>query len=133
MRMSAIAVLASLALAGAAMAAGEPPFAGAWKIVEVSGAAPPDVAKTDFKTLENGRIGTSVGCNRIIGGMKVDGERLTFGQMGATMMACPPPLDAVERSYLKALQEVRSWRMEGGTLAFLDAKGAALVKLERAK
>ena len=133
MRRSARPVLAALLLATAAFAAGDPPFAGAWKIVEVSGGAPPDIEKTDFKTLEKGRVGTSVGCNRIVGGMTVDGGRLAFSQMAATMMACPAPLDAVERSYLDALQEARSWRMEGGTLTFLDAKGAALVKLERAK
>ncbi len=53
--------------------------------------------------------------------------------MAATRMACPPPLDAVERQYLSALQSVRAYRLEGSTLVFLGAAGDALVTLEREK
>jgi heat shock protein HslJ len=133
MRWLVVAALASCLSCAVAFAAEPPPFAGSWRIVEIGGSPVPDVAKTDFKTLEDGRVGTSVGCNRIAGGMKVEGGTLTFGQMAATMMACPPPLDGVERGYLKALDSVRSWRMEGEALAFVGADGAVLVRLERAK
>ena len=53
--------------------------------------------------------------------------------MAATRMACPPPLDAIERQYLAALQEARAYRLEGSTLLFLSAAGDALVTLEREK
>jgi heat shock protein HslJ len=132
MRIAAFAI-AFLGLTGAAWAADEPPFAGAWRIVAVSGAESFDAAKTDFSAGKDGHVGSSIGCNRIIGGMKLDGEHLAFGQMGTTMMACPEPLGDIERKYIKALEDVRSWRMEGEALAFLGQDGATLVKLERAK
>jgi heat shock protein HslJ len=122
-----------VALCGAALAAGEPPFAGEWRIVAISGADSFDAAKTDFSAAKDGHVGSGIGCNRIIGGMTLDGEHLTFGKIGATMMACPEPLGELERKYLKALEAVRSWRMEGGALAFLAENGATLVKLVRAK
>lgn len=113
--------------------AGEPPLAGQWRIVAISGADFFDAAKTDFSAAKDGHVGSGVGCNRIIGGMTLDGEHLTFGRMGVTMMACPERLGELERKYLKALEDVRSWRMEGGALAFLGEDGVTLVKLERAK
>ena len=125
--------LASLALAGGAFAADAPPFAGEWRIVAISGADGFDAAKTDFSAMKDGRVASGIGCNRIIGGMTIEGERLTFGKMGATMMACPEPIGATERDYLKALEGVRSWRMDGEALAFLSENGAVLVKLERTK
>jgi heat shock protein HslJ len=73
----------------------------------------------------------SVGCNRIVGRPVLSGSRLSFGPMAATRMACPPPLDAVERQYLSALQAVRSYRLERSTLVFRGAGGETLVTLER--
>ena len=127
------AALAMTALGGAgALAAGAPAFAGKWRIDEVRGSESFDAAKTQFEAAADGRVSTTVGCNRIAGKPAVDGDRITFGAMAATRMACPPPLDRLESKYLAALDAVRSWRIEGTKLLLLDAEGERAVTLERA-
>jgi heat shock protein HslJ len=48
-------------------------------------------------------------------------------------MACPPPLDQVERFYVEALRGVRGYKLSGRSLTFLGDAGETLVALERAK
>lgn len=119
-------LVSSLLLAGATpVVAASLPFKGDWKIVAISGAPAFDPGKTGFKALPDGHVASTVGCNRIVGSPEVDGARATFGRMAATMMACPPPLDAVERAYLKALEGVRSWRKDGRAPARRRRRGDA--------
>ncbi len=115
-----------------ALAAGAPPLVGKWRIDEVRGADRFDAGKTLFEAAADGRVSTTVGCNRIAGKPAIDGDSITFGPMAATRMACPPPLDRLESKYLAALDAVRSWRIEGTKLLLLDAKGERAVTLERA-
>jgi heat shock protein HslJ len=114
-----------------AWAAEKPPFEGAWRIVAIHDAPAFDAAKTEFNAGPDGHVGSTIGCNRVIGSPKLDGDKITFEAMGATMMACPPPLDAVERAYLTALEAVRAFTLEGDALAFVGGDGAVLIKLER--
>lgn len=131
MRFPALAAAALCVATTAAAASGG--LAGKWRIVAVSGAEGLDVSRAQAEFAANGRFASTVGCNRIAGKPAVSGQKLAFGPMMATRMACPPPLDAVERQYLSALEAVRSYRMEGGRLLFLDESGDGLVTLERAK
>ena len=82
-----------------AAAAGEAPLAGKWRIEEVRGAGPFDASKTLFEIAADGRVGSTIGCNRIVGEPSVDGETIAFGPMTATRMACSPPLDQLETRY----------------------------------
>ncbi|CAJ0852155.1 hypothetical protein AMST5_00521 [freshwater sediment metagenome] len=106
---------------------------GRWRIVAVSGAEGLDDARTRAEFAANGRFASTIGCNRIAGTSTITGASLAFGPMMSTRMACPPPLDAVERHYLAALESVRGYRLEGGTLVFLNESGEALVRLAREK
>jgi putative lipoprotein len=45
----------------------------------------------------------SVGCNSLAGTISVDGDRIAFKSGIATLMACPPPLDALEQSLGRSL------------------------------
>jgi heat shock protein HslJ len=126
-------LVASLVLASSPVLAADSPFAGDWAVVEIHGAPVFDATKTSFKAGADGHIGTTVGCNRIVGSPKVDGSKVTFAPMGATMMACPSPLAEIERAYLAALEGVRSWRVENGALVFVGEDGATLVKLRKEK
>ena len=128
----AAAVIAALGGPGA-LAAGDPSLVGKWRIVAVSGAEAFDAAKTAFEAAADGRVSTTIGCNRMVGKPAVDGDWITFGPMAATRMACSPPLDQLERKYAEALGAVRSWRIEGAKLLLLEAGGKAAVTLERAE
>ena len=120
----------ALGVAGA-QAGGDPSLVGKWRIEAVRGAAAFDASKTMFEVAADGRVASTVGCNRIVGMQAVDGDRMTFGAMAATRMACPPPLDQLETAYLAALATARSWRIDGTTLTLLDERGAAAITLGR--
>ncbi len=124
-----IALLFLVSLCAQAVAA--PALTGKWRIVAVSGVDALDVSKTRAEFTQNGRFASTIGCNRIAGNPKISGNRLTFGPVITTRMACIRPLDFVERSYLSALEAARAYRLEGATLTFLGADGEALVTLER--
>ena len=55
---------------------------------------------------------------------------LTFSPAAATRMACPPPLDGLERRLTEALASVRRFRIIGDTLELFDEGGATVALLE---
>jgi heat shock protein HslJ len=130
MRLSALLACVVVLCALPACAA-EGALSGKWRIVAVAGAEEFDVARARAEFAENGRFASTIGCNRIAGTPTISGARLAFGPMAVTRMACPPPLDAVERRYLAALEAVRGYRVEGGKLVFVNDAGEVLVTLER--
>ena len=124
--------MTALGVAGA-QAGSQSSLVGKWRIETVRGAEAFDPSKTMFEVSPDGRVATTVGCNRIAGAPSVAGDHITFGAMAATRMACPPPLDQLEAKYLAALTAARSWRIEGPTLTLLDERGEAAVTLKRAE
>ena len=70
----------------------------------------------------------SGGCNRIHGTYEAGAGTLRFGPLAATMMACPSL--ETETAFLRALQEVRRYRLSGRTLDLMDDRGRRLVRLE---
>lgn len=76
------------------------------------------------------RFAASIGCNQILGGFETAGTALRFRPGPMTMMACPPPLDAQERSFAALLSETASYRLEGLSLTLLAADGRPLATLE---
>ena len=75
------------------------------------------------------RIAGFGGCNRFTGTYQQIGDRLTFGKMAMTFMACPEEMDT-ERDFIGALEQVRSWKILGSYLELIDGNGAALTRLE---
>jgi len=58
------------------------------------------------------------GCNRYMGSIK-NGEApggISIGPLALTRMACPPPQDAAEKRYTKALQAATSFEVRDGRL-----------------
>jgi len=69
------------------------------------------------------------GCNQIVGSYELSGKHLTFGQMASTLMACAEGTDT-EKALLKALAQVRAWKIEGEELELLDGDGHSMARLE---
>jgi heat shock protein HslJ len=86
--------------------------------VLLSGIAMPQdvVVMSPSVTFSEGRVAGTTGCNRYMGAYEVEGDSLAFGPIATTMMACPPPADAVERAYVAALASVTGWRRDGDQL-----------------
>jgi heat shock protein HslJ len=126
-------ILFALAAATTAPArADEDEMAGQWRIEQIRDAAAVDAAATSFEFLPNGRVAATIGCNRLIGQPEFRGGRIVFGAMAATRMACPPPLDALERQFSAALDAARRYRRDGARLVLSDDKGQPVVTLRRA-
>jgi heat shock protein HslJ len=65
----------------------------------------------------------TAGCNQMVGGYKLEGDRLRFEGVASTMMACPPPLDADERRLGEVLAASASWNIHGQVLELFDKDG----------
>ena len=73
-------------------------------------------------------VGGSTGCNRFTAKYTVDGDAMDIGEIASTRMACPPPVDAVERAYLAALGRVTAWHLDGSDLVLADDDHTELLR-----
>ncbi len=103
-----------------------------WRIVRLGDAAVPAVAGRREPHLllraggEHRPYNATVGCNQMQGDYIVDDDRLSFGATAATLMVCPPPLDALERQLGEVLSKTRGWRIQANTLELFDDGGMAI-------
>jgi heat shock protein HslJ/uncharacterized lipoprotein NlpE involved in copper resistance len=76
------------------------------------------------------RFRATVGCNQLVGGYESAGETIRFGPAAATRMACPPPLDELERRLAEALSGAETWRIHGQFLELSDRDGRSVALLQ---
>lgn len=97
-----------------------------WRIVEILGTSIDPMAGREEAHIalieddDGRRFSATVGCNRMGGGVTVDGKTLRLGPTMSTMMACPPPLDEEERLLAEALEQTTAWRLDGTRLELRD-------------
>lgn len=84
-----------------------------------------------FVTLveDGSRVAGFAGCNRLAGGVEIDGAELRFGPTAVTMMACPVGMD-LEAALLGALEATRRHRVLGRQLDLYGEDGALLARFE---
>jgi heat shock protein HslJ len=76
----------------------------------------------------DGKVSGSSGCNRYSGTYKTTGNNIEFSSpLAATMMACEQELMDQESAYLKALGEVKTFKVAGDTLTLSDANSKSLL------
>jgi heat shock protein HslJ len=133
------ALLATLATAAAcsrygmsgAPATGSVPLEGTtWSLVEVGGqparAAGNDGTPSLRLDAAEKRASGNTGCNSFAGGYQLGGAALRFGALISTRRAClDPALNQQESTYLRALDDTRSWRVTGDTLVLSGDAGVA--------
>jgi uncharacterized lipoprotein YbaY/heat shock protein HslJ len=87
-----------------------------WKLLEVGDnpVTTPEGQKEAHMILsaEDSRVNGNAGCNNFFGSWESDGEKVTFGQMGSTMMACQHGMDT-EQAFLAALGEANRHQISG--------------------
>jgi len=107
-----------------------------WKIVTLEGETVSTAAgKREphllLKNIDNQKkFAATVGCNQLMGGFSLAGEKITFAAPMSTMMACPPPFDALEKHLGRVLSGTRGWRVSGETLELLDDNGSPVALFE---
>ena len=107
--------------------------AGRWLAEDLRGGGVMDYLQTVLVIGADGSVGGSGGCNSIGGSAKISGDRIRFGQLVSTMMACTPAAMNQERKFLDALKDVRSWRIDGPRqkLILSDGRGRPVMLLTR--
>ena len=75
---------------------------------------------------EDGQVTGNAGCNNYFASYTVDGQNLTIGQAGSTMMACEPvEVMEQEAAFLASLGNAATWSIDAnGQLTILDAAGS---------
>lgn len=106
-----------------------------WVLVEVMGQAviPSGERREAFIELdgESGRLGGNGSCNGFFGTYVLEaGQRIRFGDIGATMMACADM--TVEDALLEALGRVDNYSIDGDRLSLNRARMAPLLTFEAA-
>ena len=77
-----------------------------WRLTKLRGQSDQTIAALKAAPtlqFEAGRVEGFAGCNRLAGSYTIDGERLTFGSLLGTLMACPEPAMSIETAFKKAL------------------------------
>ena len=73
------------------------------------------------------RVAGFGGCNRFTGTYEQNSDRLTFGKMAMTFMACPEEMET-ERDFVGVLDQARSWKILGNQLELFDSGGGFLAR-----
>ena len=104
-----------------------------WLAEDIRGRGVIDNAQTTITFDGEGRVAGSGGCNRYFGPVNINGDAISFGNLGSTRMACVPALMDEERKFFDALAATRSYRFDdpGHKLLFLGEDGAMLVRFSR--
>ncbi|MDW4551749.1 YbaY family lipoprotein [Defluviimonas sp. D31] len=77
-----------------------------------------------------GAFTSTVGCNTINGSYTLAGSALSLGAGPMTMMACPPPLDEIERAWTQGISSVSKAIVTGPTMELVTAEGMTVAFLE---
>jgi heat shock protein HslJ len=104
-----------------------------WKLIELGGQAVVTEGQRREPHLilhrEGSRVSAHGGCNRLAGSYRLNQERLTFGKLIATRMACEPGFRQ-EARFTAALAACAAWRVQGPFLELLDEAGKSLARFE---
>jgi heat shock protein HslJ len=125
------AALTFFCLAALPAAAQSTPPAGKWLAEDIGGGGVIDRVQTRLELSADGKVTGNGGCNRYFGTASVEGNRIVFGRIGSTRMACPPAVMSQETRFFNALTSVRTWRIERTKLLLLDSRGAVSIRLAR--
>ena len=103
-----------------------------WRLVDIGGQPSPAGADSTrppgFTLLAEGRkVQGSAGCNRMTGTYQLDGQKLKFGPLATTRMACPAM--QTETAFLMALEATTRYEVYGSSLTLYGAD-TAVARLE---
>jgi putative lipoprotein len=106
---------------------------GKWLCESIRGHGVIDNVQTAIEIASDGKIAGSGGCNRIAGKATISGERITFGPMISTRMACAPAVMDQESRFLAALGDVRRFKVDSakGKLVLFNANNRPVLVLAR--
>lgn len=133
-----VTLLLSACAASKSKPAEDQPLEGTyWVLTELNGkevAPPANGAKPYYIYFnkEKKNVAVSGGCNSIGGGYEVlEGNRIKFGNLRSTMMACPDM--TVEEGLKRMAEMVDNYAVQGENLMFAKARMAPVARFKAAK
>jgi heat shock protein HslJ len=92
-----------------------------WTLTELNGNPIMPGTTISARFSEDSLVGGSSGCNRYSTTYMVQGNKISFGEQGAsTLMACLPPIMDQESAYLEALAATTSFEISDDELILYD-------------
>jgi heat shock protein HslJ len=105
-------------------------YAQPWLVEDIGGRGVVDKAQTTMKFAEDGSVSGDTSVNRYQGRATIDGNKFSFGPLAATRRAGPPALMDQETKFLKAVETVKSFKIEPtGLLSLLNDAGDTVLRL----
>jgi heat shock protein HslJ len=106
-----------------------------WRLLQLDGRPVDGGARQGEPQLtisaDGARFSGHGGCNRMSGPVQIRGDRIAFGQIVSTRMACATGQQQ-ESAFFDALERSERWQISGNRLELRDARGRVLARLEAA-
>ena len=117
----------------AAKAPDRPTPHGKWLAESIRGGGVIDNLQSTIEIAEDGMVSGNGGCNGFGGKATMTGDKISFGPLAATKMACPPAIMDQEGKFLAALGDARRWMIDDdrGKLILFDAGNREILLLAR--
>ena len=106
---------------------------GKWIVEKIDGRDVVDNSNCTIEFKADGSVSGDSSVNRYRGNVTIDGETIQFGPLAMTRRAGPPELMEQEARFMKALENVASFRVENTTLSLLDGEGKIIVRCSQGK
>ncbi len=104
------------------------PLAGTWLAENIGGGGVIDNLQTTLEIGADGKVSGNGGCNRFSGSATIEGDKISFGEVASTMMACTEAAMDQEMKLHAALAATRSFRIDAAQhKLFLSDEAAKVV------
>lgn len=106
---------------------------GKWLAQSIRNGAVIDKLPSTLEIAADGKVTGNGGCNGFGGKADITGDKISFGPLAATQMACPPATMEQETKLLGALKDARRWLIDDqrGKLILFDAANKEILLFAR--
>jgi putative lipoprotein len=111
----------------------EPGPTGKWLAESIRSGGVIDNLQSMIEIAADGTVAGQGGCNSFGGKATISGDKIGFGSLAATRMACPPSIMDQESKFLGALNDAKRWMIddERGKLILFDGANKEILLLAR--
>jgi putative lipoprotein len=95
-----------------------------WLAESIDGVEVVEGAQSTLMFIENGDVSGNGACNRFMGAVQIEGDRIAIGHLASTKMACPEAVMDQENRFMHALARADRVKLsEDGSLMLFPAQG----------
>jgi putative lipoprotein len=111
----------------------EPTPIGKWLAESIRSSGVIDNLQSTIEIAADGKVAGKGGCNSFGGKAAIEGDKIGFGSLAATQMACPPAIMDQETKFLAALNDAKRWMIDDqrGKLILFDGANKEILLLAR--